>query len=262
MKRLHVVPAMAGDVVREVFRRKEFYIVLILGAALVLLLSSVDFFGGVSATSHVKEMAVQLMMISTIVLTLTVTARQLPAERERRTLFTLLAKPVTRAQFLGGKWLGSFLGAALAVTVFWILFLAMIAVGHGHPFAPIYLQGYLFFLALAAVCVSIALFFSTFLTYGANVTLGLLLCPAFLWWGRQIAASESWQRLPAPVGFLLQNLLPHLEFFDLRTVIVYQWDPLRWTVVLAVVAYTLTYSAILFAGAWAVFSRKPLVSAT
>lgn len=261
MKRLHIVPALAGDVVREVFRRKEFYVVLILGAGMVALLGSVQFFGGITAFSHVKETAVHLVLLATVILSVTVGARQLPREQERRTLFTLLAKPVTRGQLLAGKWLGCFAATGLGITLFWGLFLGMVAAREVHPPAAVYLQAYLFFLALAAVCVSLSLFFSTFLTYSANLTVCLLLCPAFLWWGGRISRAVAEASMPLPARTVLLHVLPHLEFFDLRTAVVHRWDPLGLPALLAVLAYAATYSLAVMGGARAVFGRKALAGA-
>lgn len=261
MKRLHIVPALAGDVVREVFRRKEFYVVLILGAGLVGLLGSVEFFGGVAAFSHVKEAAVHLVLLATVILSVTVGARQLPRERERRTLFTLLAKPVSRGQLLAGKWLGCFLATGLGITLFWCLFLGMVAAREMNPPAAVYVQAYFFFLALAAVCVSLSIFFSTFLTYSANLTVCILVCPAFLWWGGRIARAVAETSLPPLARTALLHVVPHLEFFDLRTLVVYRWDPLGVPAFLAVLAYALTYSLAIMVGTRAVFGRKALAGA-
>ena len=40
-------------------------------------------------------------------------ARQIPAERENRTIFPLLAKPVTRGQVIAWKFLGCWLAAGI-----------------------------------------------------------------------------------------------------------------------------------------------------
>ena len=48
------------------------------------------------------------------------TARQIPAERENRTIFPLLAKPVTRAQVVAGKFLGCWLACGMALVVFYL----------------------------------------------------------------------------------------------------------------------------------------------
>ena len=55
------------------------------------------------------------------------------------------------------------------------------------------------------------------------------------------------------------HAVPHMEFFDLRTVVVYAWDPLHWTTVLAVMGYGAAYCVLALAAGWAVFRRKSLL---
>ena len=56
---------------------------------------TVSFFNDSSIVRYIKEICLLLIWISTFVIAIVTAARQLPAERENRTIFPLLAKPVT-----------------------------------------------------------------------------------------------------------------------------------------------------------------------
>src|SRR5882672_6691432 len=100
---------VASIAIKELLRRKDAYVLLILTALLTLLSGSVHFFGDLKMVRYMKELCLLLVWISAAVIAVTLAARQIPGERESRTLFSLLAKPVSRNQFVLGKFLGCWL---------------------------------------------------------------------------------------------------------------------------------------------------------
>src|SRR5438552_885912 len=114
--------AIAGVVIKELYRRKDFYVLFILTALLTLVLGSVNFFNEDKIVRYLKEICLLLIWISSLVIAITTTARQIPAEREQRTIFPLLAKPVTRPQLVVGKFLGCWLACGLSLLVFYFFF--------------------------------------------------------------------------------------------------------------------------------------------
>src|SRR3954468_25073673 len=90
--------AIGGVVIKELFRRKDFYALFILTALITLILGSVNFFNEANIVRYLKEICLFLIWVSSLVIAITTAARQIPAERESRTIFPLLAKPVTRSQ--------------------------------------------------------------------------------------------------------------------------------------------------------------------
>ncbi len=52
---------------------------------------------------YLKEACLLLIWLSSLVIAITTTARQIPAERESRTIYPLLAKPVGRGEFIAGQ---------------------------------------------------------------------------------------------------------------------------------------------------------------
>ncbi|MBP9900934.1 MAG: ABC transporter permease subunit [Verrucomicrobiota bacterium] len=116
------VMAISGIVVKELYRRKDFYVLFVLTALITLLLGSVSFFNDAKIVRYLKEVCLLLIWISSLVIAIGTAARQIPAERESRTIFPLLAKPVTRGQFIMGKFLGCWLACGVALAVFYLFF--------------------------------------------------------------------------------------------------------------------------------------------
>ena len=116
------VLAICGIVIKELYRRKDFYVLFVLTALITLLLGSVSFFNDAKIVRYLKEVCLLLIWISSLVIAIGTAARQIPAERETRTIFPLLAKPVTRGQFIMGKFLGCWLACGVALVVFYVFF--------------------------------------------------------------------------------------------------------------------------------------------
>ena len=103
------------------YRRKDFYVLFILTAVITAVMGSVNFFNDAQIVRYLKEICLFLIWVSSLVIAIGATARQIPAERESRTIFPLLAKPVTRAQILLGKFLGCWLACGRLV-IFYVFF--------------------------------------------------------------------------------------------------------------------------------------------
>ena len=74
------IQAIAGVVIKELCRRKDFYVLFILTALITLSLGSVNFFGEDKIARYMKELCLLLIWIAGLVIAITTTARQLPAE--------------------------------------------------------------------------------------------------------------------------------------------------------------------------------------
>lgn len=114
--------AIGGVVIKELYRRKDFYVLLVLTALFTGLLGAVNFFNDPKIARYLKEVCLLLIWISSLVICITTAARQIPAEKENRTIFPLLAKPVTRWHLVFGKFLGCWLACGIALVVFYLFF--------------------------------------------------------------------------------------------------------------------------------------------
>src|ERR1051326_684865 len=119
---MNTVLALASLVIKELYRRKDFYVLLVLTAVLTILMSFVNFFNEPKIVEDLKEICLLLIWLAGLVIAITTTARQIPAERESRTIFPLLAKPVTRAHVVLGKFLGCWQANGIALVVFYLFF--------------------------------------------------------------------------------------------------------------------------------------------
>lgn len=97
---------IARGVILEALRRKDFYVIVIL-MGLFVLFSLVSRVGGVrdaTTANFILNFGMTAASFFAGLLTITTAARQVPDEIDNRTIYPLLAKPVSRETYLLGKW--------------------------------------------------------------------------------------------------------------------------------------------------------------
>lgn len=122
--------ALATTTLTELVRLKVFGFVLIFAAALIaapLVFPSLVFH---DQFQMLRDVALGAMSIFTSLLAILATAGLLPKDTEDRTLYTILAKPVSRLEYLLGKFLGVVLLLTLAAALMAGIFAAVLVARH------------------------------------------------------------------------------------------------------------------------------------
>ena len=137
---MNAILALASVVIKELYRRKDFYVLFVLTALITLVMASANLFNDDRIIGYLKEICLLLIWISALAMAVGTAARQIPAERENRTIFPLLAKPVTRAHVIAGKFLGCWLACGMALLMFYV-FLGVVCGSREHHWpVTIYIQ--------------------------------------------------------------------------------------------------------------------------
>ena len=254
------VLAMAGVVIKELYRRKDFYVLFVMTAIITLLLGSMRFFNNAGIVRFLKEICLLLIWISSLVIAITTTARQIPAEREQRTLLPLLAKPLTRTQLIFGKFLGCWLACGLVLLCFYVFFGALAASReHAWPVVD-YFQAATLHWFMLGVVVAMALLGSLVLSApSSNSTICFVVVGGILLVGRHL--DQVALNLPEPARTITQAVyfaIPHLELFDVRDLVIHNWPLIPWKYFSLAILYALAYMAAFLVGACLVFRRKPV----
>lgn len=252
--------AVAGVVIKELYRRKDFYVLFILTALLTLVMGAINIFDDNQVVRYLKEICLLLIWISTLVIAIGAAARQIPSEREHRTIFPLLAKPISRPQLVVGKFLGCWAASGLAVLVFYLFFGLISASREDQlPFAAYFQAATLHWFLLGIVIAATLLGSVVLTTPSANITICFLASAGILLLGRHLHTVAI--RLAEPAGSLLSvvyYLIPHLEFFDIRQLIIHNLDPVAWRYYALALGYGAVYMMLFLAVTAAVFVRKPI----
>src|ERR1700676_124283 len=111
------VLAITANTLTELTRQKAFYVLLIFA---LLLIGSSIFMARLSFQQEfqiLKDVSLGAMSIFTSLLAIIATARLIPQDIEDRTIYTILAKPVPRIEYLIGRLAGVLLLLAIGTVL-------------------------------------------------------------------------------------------------------------------------------------------------
>ena len=250
--------AVAGVVLKELYRRKDFYVLFIVTILICLVMASVNIFNDAKIVRYLKEICLLLVWICSLVIAITTTARQIPAERENRTLLPLLAKPLTRPQLILGKFLGCWLACGLALLCFYIFFGALAASReHQWPLLNYFQAAALHWFMLGVVVAMTLLGSLVFAAPSSNNTICFVAVGGILFVGRHLDQVALTLGEPMrSVAYAIFFLIPHLELFDVRDLVIHNWPLISWLYFSLALLYALGYIAVFLTGACLVFRRK------
>ncbi len=250
--------ALAQAAILEAIRRKDLYVALILSVLMIGAAATIGTFGVKGLEIFLKDVALTVVNLLSVLMAILFAARQIPEEVSRRTVYPLLARPIGRGDLLMGKFLGAFTLSAVALVLF-----ALIAAGalwyYGLSVGAIFGQYLLArFFSLALIC-AMTLMLSLFMTPGACVTISLLLTLGAQTFSQAVLlmygpASATGKAILRATYFVL----PHLDLFDLSKKVSYGWKPVDSWVMGALLLYAAAFSAVFLSIAMLRFRRQAL----
>jgi ABC-type transport system involved in multi-copper enzyme maturation permease subunit len=161
---------------------------------------------------------------------------------------------------IAGKFVGCWLACGLALVVFYFFFGAMTASReHSWPLA-IYFQALWLHWICLGIVVALVLFGSVVFTApSSNATISLIVVVGILFCGGHLnGVAVHMQGISGSILYIIYYCIPHLEWYDVRDLLIHNWERISWAVCAGATFYGLLYSAFLLGAAWLVFRRKTL----
>jgi Cu-processing system permease protein len=212
--------AVARNTFRETIRDRVLYSLIAFG---VLVIAASLLAGSVSLGQElrvVQNFGLTAMLAFLLVITIFVGTQLVWREIERKTIYLVLSKPITREVFYLGKFVGLAMTIAVVTAIMGAVFLALVAFSGGQ-IGSIHIAAIILMMLEAWLLIALGMLFSSFtlpLT-GAVYTFSLALIGH---------ASTSLLILStqakAPINYILQTvyyLFPNLEKFNLRNEVVF-----------------------------------------
>lgn len=242
----------------ELWRRNDIFGLLILGLALMVPLSMASPFGAAGASRYLDEMALLLIWGFSLFIALGAGQRLFPPEFDSRTIYPLLAKPISRGRLLVGKYLGAVCASWSALAFFYVLFVGSVLL-RGGGFAAELPQAIILHFAFVALAVSVSLLGSLLMTASANFTLSSVVLVGMFFFGRRLPVyADSVSGALSWLVKLAYVIAPHAEFFDMRQRLIHGWGAVEPLVFIVAIAYAFVYVSLLLGAAAMVLKRKKL----
>jgi Cu-processing system permease protein len=165
--------AIATNVIKDAARKKVFYVVFIFGIAVVALAPLLPSFELGLRAQSLRDISISLTSLFGVVLAVILSVGQIPGEVDKRTIYNILAKPVSRAQYFIGKYLGILASLAAIMFVMAIEILILLA-AKAHIFSPIVFEGVFAVFLEAAIIAAFCLMFTTFTSVPVTVFAAIL----------------------------------------------------------------------------------------
>jgi Cu-processing system permease protein len=252
---MQLLMVVAGNTFRETIRDKILYNLVLFA---VLLIGTSVLLGTLTIGEQariVNDLGLAAINLVGVIIAIFVGIGLVTKEIERRTVYTILARPITRVQFVLGKYMGLGLIVIVNIAIMFVMFLGTILltgnVIHGSLFQAVEL-----ILVETLLVMAMALFFSTFSssTLSATMTLGLFVIGHLTSDLKGIAEKSQSQFTEAALT-ALYYICPNLEMLNIKGqaasgLLVAAGYQATATV------YGLLYAGLLLTGACFIFQRR------
>ena len=265
---MRTISRVAVSVFRESVRDRVPYNLVLFA---VLLISSSYLLGQLTAGQDIKiikDLGLAATSVFGLFIAIFIGIGLVSKEVERRSIYALLAKPVSRPQFIAGKYSGLVLTLAVNIAVMttamycvlgymtWIESAEFKAGWDAPGVDPALLKAIVLIFVQLMLVTAVALFFSTFSTplLSAALTLGLYIVGQF---NADLRNFDQVVDSPAAAWLAraVYHVVPDLSAFDVKMQVVHG-VPVSGTYVALTALYGLFYIAALLAAATFIFARR------
>lgn len=263
------IVAIGMNTYREAIRQKVLY-VFVLFTVVMLLLSL--FLGQLTLGADVKiikDMGLASMMIFGALISIFVGVGLVFREVERKTIYTILSKPVSRAEFILGKYVGLVMILAVEILLMFIFLYALLSI-YREPFDWNLLKPTVLIFVELCVLVSVALVFSSY----SSSMMSIIFCILILFVGHltddlvsimlprfqeMVTKGEGSEVI---LGKIMSGVISGLEFFSLDHFVInakiVHGVPVSWNYVFHGVMFGTSLQIVFLSIAVTLFKKKDL----
>lgn len=241
----------------EMIRKKDAYVLLILLGALLCVLVSLNVFGLGGMVRYIKDVGLMMAWGFSWLLASAVSSRQIPQEEKSGTIYPLLAKPLSRFEFIVGKWIGTWTAACFATLMFYTLIMLVTAAKGGIFSMPSIIQGFILHCFALGIMTAIGILCSTRMNSDAAFSMTLTLTAAsFIVSPRVSELVAKSSGIHAILLDVIYHVLPHFEVLDMRRRIIHNYGPISANIFITAIAYALVMSVTIIILAWLSYRKK------
>lgn len=255
--------AIASTTVGEAIRRRVLLIILFIAVAFILFAPGLSVLSARQEMTVLKSMILGLVQLSSAIIAIVLTVYMLPNEVERRTIYTILSKPVNRWQFIVGKYLGAVAALGMMMGLMTIAIVGVLAwrsQGQTSELVEIAKAPAMYFIQMSLLA-AVGIFFSTFVAPIVNffLTGGVYLMGSlFSSFFQTLAQNPNVPDIAKRGAQLVNFIIPNFSTYSVQNPIINPNAVIQneTTYLLQSTVYGVVYITILLIGAILVFDRK------
>lgn len=256
--------AIAKTTIGEAIRRRVLLIILLIGVVFLVVAPGLGILSARSETTVLKSLMLGVIQLTSMVIAVVLTVYMIPNEIERRTIYTILSKPVQRWQFLVGKYLGA-IGAlglmmALMSAVLVFVFFMQQSTKDFSALADLLKAPVMYFVQMSLLA-AVSIFFSTFVAplvnfflSGGIFLLGVLFNPLT----QTMNENPNTPAIAKVFATVANTILPNFANYNVQNPIINPTAQIQneKTYYISITIYGLFYIAILLVGGILIFDRR------
>jgi len=240
MKKAWVI---ALNTFQESLRKKTFYILLVVALVVIGASRFFSFLAAEDEIKMIKDVSFSTIEFFGALIAIFTALAAVSGEIEKRTIYPLLSKPITRSNFIIGKFIGQSLIILLNVVLMSIFFIVLLFIKKSPPNIETFKTIFLIFIELVLIG-SITLAVATFATDAFNLIFSffLYIVGHLISYGKSLLERVENMVLKG-LGEMLYTVIPNYENFNIKDKVVVGVN-VSWQYVGQTVLYGIIYIAI------------------
>jgi ABC-type transport system involved in multi-copper enzyme maturation permease subunit len=215
------IRAIALNTFKEAIRDRILYLLLFFAAASLVFSRILALLTVGDKTKIIMDMGLASISLFGVLMAILMGTGLVYKEIDKKTVYTLLSKPINRNQFLLGKFFGLLVTLFIMLSIMTLIFVIIYLLHSGHITWKFFVSIGFIFLELALIT-SVALLFSCFSTpiLSSIFSLSFYLI-GHLSWGLETLIKKMKPGITKFLTQVIYTLLPDLENFNFKTEVVH-----------------------------------------
>lgn len=253
MVRIWIIAKMS---LLENSRKQVFHVLCLLMLTVIAASTLLSIFTQGVQLKILKDLCMTSILFGGAVLAIALGSTSIPNDVESRTIHPIIARPITRGQYVAGKFLGTLVTAAMGVAVMSVVF-GLLIYTYQHSFDTFLPMAAVFTMLEVAIVAAVATALSTVASPAltAVVTFMVYICGTIKisYFGSVIERATD--GVTKSIFGLIYHILPNLECFNLKTSLVHG-DAIPIGYLTQVALYGVCYAAFVLFLASINFARR------
>lgn len=252
------IRAIALNTFKEAIRDRILYLLLFFAAICIIFSRILALLTVGDRAKIITDVGLASLSLFGVLMAILIGTGLVYKEIDKRTIYTLLSKPIQRYQFLLGKYLGLLLTLFVMLVLMALIFLVLLLL-HNYPVGGSFFIAILFIFLELCLITAVAMLFSCFSTPILSILFSLsFYLIGHISWGLETLLNKIPQGGVKTLVRFLYAFLPDLENFNFKTEVVHHL-PIPPKIILYSTLYGLFYTVFILALAIIVFRRRDFI---